>query len=167
MPVTDIPTSVPVRPGGPILTPLGLGCAPLGNLFTAVEETDALAVVDAAWTAGIRYFDTAPLYGIGLSEERLGRALLGRPRHEYVISTKVGRLVRATDRPDPDVFAVDRKTAAVFDFSADGVRRSLEESLERLGLDHVDIAYVHDPDDHQDEALAGAFPRWWRSGTKG
>lgn len=140
------------------ITRLGLGCAPLGNLYDAVDDDAAHAVVDAAWDAGIRYFDVAPLYGSGLAEERLGRALAGRPRDEVVVSTKIGRLLRPEARPPDGIFAVDRGLAPVSDYSADGVRRSLDESLHRLGLDRVDIVLVHDPDDHQEEALAGAFP---------
>jgi D-threo-aldose 1-dehydrogenase len=145
----------------PELGRIGLGCAPLGNLYEEVVEDEATAVVDAAWDAGLRYFDTAPLYGHGLSEQRLGRALAGRPRDDVVISTKVGRLLRPASMQIDTIFAVPDAPGAlepVFDFSADGVRRSLDESLERLGLDRVDIVYVHDPDDHQDDAIAGAFP---------
>jgi len=145
----------------PALGPIGLGCAPLGNLYDVVDDDEAIDVVAAAWDAGIRYFDTAPLYGHGLSERRLGRALADRPRDEVVVSTKVGRLLRPADAPIDTIFAVPDGPGAlepVFDFSADGVRRSLDESLERLGMDHVDVVFVHDPDDHQDEALAEAFP---------
>jgi D-threo-aldose 1-dehydrogenase len=123
---------------------LGLGCAPLGGLYTPVTEEDARATVDAAWDAGIRFFDVAPFYGEGLSERRLGAALADRPRDEYVLSTKVGRLI------------VDGE--AVFDFSRDGVLRSLEESLERLRLDRVDVLLVHDPEDHMEQALREALP---------
>lgn len=145
----------------PPLGRIGFGGAPLGNLFDVVGEDEAMLVVDAAWDAGIRYFDTAPLYGHGLSEQRLGRALATRPRDELVLSTKVGRVLRPADAPIDTIFAVSDAPGApepVFDFSADGVRRSLDESLERLGLDRIDIVYVHDPDDHQDAALTGAFP---------
>jgi len=148
----------PVGRRGIEITRLGLGCAPLGNLYDALDDDAAHAVVDAAWEAGIRYFDVAPLYGSGLAEERLGRALVGRPRDELVVSTKVGRRLRPEAHPPEGIFAVDRALAPVFDYSADGVRRSLDESLHRLGLDRVDIVLVHDPDDHQEEALAGAFP---------
>jgi len=148
----------PLDQPGPELTRLGLGCAPLGNLYTWVTDADAQATVDAAWDAGIRYFDTAPLYGHGLSESRLGRALSMRPRDEYVLSTKVGRRVVAASDADTGIFAVARDRAVAFDFSRDGVVRGLEESLDRLGVDRVDIAFVHDPDDHEGEALDGAFP---------
>jgi D-threo-aldose 1-dehydrogenase len=123
---------------------LGLGCAPLGGLYTPVSEDDARATVDAAWDAGIRFFDVAPLYGEGRSEKRLGAALADRPRDEYVLSTKVGRLITGGE--------------VVFDFSRDGVLRSLEESLERLGLDRVDVLLVHDPEQHMEQALDEALP---------
>lgn len=131
--------------------PLGLGCAQLGNLFRERTEDECHAVLDAAWEAGIRHFDTAPHYGLGLSEERLGRFLATKPRDEFVISTKVGRLLRpnpAWDGTslDDNIFAVPGQLRRIYDYTAPGVRASLEESLVRLGLDRVDIAYLHDPD---------------------
>jgi D-threo-aldose 1-dehydrogenase len=143
------------------VTELAFGGAPIGNLFTAVDDDAAAATVEAAWAGGIRTFDTAPHYGLGLSERRLGDALAYRPRAEYVISTKVGRLLTPANgppEPDPEGFAVDTCSRRVFDFSADGVRRSLECSLARLGLDRVDIALIHDPDDHGEQALREAYP---------
>jgi D-threo-aldose 1-dehydrogenase len=140
---------------------LALGGAPLGNLYEAVAERDALATVDAAWARGVRLFDTAPLYGHGLSEVRLGRALAGRSRDEYVVATKVGRLlvpVGVDDVRAPTIFADVPAVEPVFDFSSDGVRRSVEASLGRLGVDRIDLLHVHDPDDHLDAAEAGAFP---------
>lgn len=136
---------------------LGLGCAPLGNLFTPVTDEDAAATVDAAWDAGVRFFDVAPLYGHGLAERRLGAALQGRPRDEYRVSTKVGRLL-VSGQDDGSMFAGVPPLRPVFDFSYDATLRSLDESLQRLGLDRVDVLLVHDPDDHAEEALAGAFP---------
>jgi D-threo-aldose 1-dehydrogenase len=141
---------------------LGLGCAQLGNLYRAMSDDNAHAIVDEAWTQGIRYFDTAPHYGLGLSERRLGRALAGRPRDEYVLSTKVGRLLAenpayAGER-DGEGFDVPATLVRRLDYSRDGVLRSLESSLDRLGLDRIDIAFVHDCEDHVDEALAGAVP---------
>jgi D-threo-aldose 1-dehydrogenase len=138
---------------------LALGGAPLGNMFEPVAEDDAKATVDAAWARGVRFFDTAPLYGHGLSEIRIGRALAGRPRDEYVLSTKVGRLlVPVGDRqPDPTIFTDVPPVQPEFDFSHDGALRSVEASLERLGVDRIDLLHVHDPDDHLDEAEAGAF----------
>jgi len=140
-----------------------LGCAPIGNLYDTVDEADAAATVDAAWQAGVRFFDTAPLYGHGLSERRLGRALAGRPRDEYVLCSKVGRLLRPTSGKVDSIFALpdDDTTCAlapVFDLSADGILRSIDESLTRLGTDHLDVALLHDPDDYEDQALAEALP---------
>jgi D-threo-aldose 1-dehydrogenase len=142
---------------GLTVTQLGLGCAPIGGLFQPVSDSDARAVVDRAWNQGLRLFDTAPLYGSGLSERRLGDALRDRPRDEFVLSTKVGRLLRAGGNPDP-VYEGAPPLEPVFDFSFDGVLRSLDESLGRLGLDRVDVVHIHDPDDHFDDALAGAYP---------
>jgi D-threo-aldose 1-dehydrogenase len=138
------------------VTRLGLGCAPLAGLFEPVSEADARAVVDRAWDEGVRTFDTAPLYGSGVSERRVGAALRERPRDEFVLSTKVGRLLQAGGAPDP-LFPEADAAAPIFDFSADGTLRSLEQSLERLGLDRVDIALVHDPEAQLDEAIAGSY----------
>jgi D-threo-aldose 1-dehydrogenase len=135
--------------GGIDFTELGFGAAPLGNLFRAISETEAQAVLDAAWAAGVRYFDTAPLYGFGLSETRINHFLRSKPRGDYVLSTKVGRLLSAVPPGQGDgagkwVDVPSRKER--FDYSHDGVLRSLEASLERLGLDRVDLLYVHDLD---------------------
>lgn len=149
---------------------LALGCAPLGNLFEAVSEQDACAAVDRAWDHGVRLFDTAPLYGHGLSERRLGRALRGRPRDEYQVATKVGRLLvplEDGEAPADTIFVEVPPVRPVFDFSADGVLRSVEASLERLGLDRIDVLHVHDPDDHLDEAESGAFPALLRLRDEG
>jgi D-threo-aldose 1-dehydrogenase len=140
---------------------LSLGCAQLGNLYREISDDEARATVDEAWTAGVRYFDTAPHYGLGLSERRLGRALAERPRSHYVISTKVGRAldpVTVVTGLDDDLFIVPATHRRRFDFSRDGIRRSLSESLERLGLDRVDVVYLHDPDDHWNEVLATGYP---------
>ena len=143
------------------LTEISLGCAQLGNLYRAIDDEQARSTVDTAWELGIRYFDTAPHYGLGLSERRLGAALAGRPRGEFVVSTKVGRLLEpvpvVTGRDD-DGFDVPATHRRVWDFSRDGVLRSLESSLDRLGLDRVDIVYLHDPDDHWHDALEDAYP---------
>ncbi|MEU4538574.1 aldo/keto reductase [Streptosporangium sp. NPDC023825] len=141
----------------------GFGTAPIGNLFSEVGEDTARAAVDAAYEAGVRLFDTAPHYGLGLSERRLGAALAERPRDSYALSTKVGRLlVPATGEGpfgrDDQGFDVPADLRRVWDFSRDGVLRSLEESLERLGLDAVDIALIHDPDDHWEQAVSEAYP---------
>jgi D-threo-aldose 1-dehydrogenase len=135
--------------GGIAFTELGFGAAPLGNLFRAVSEAEAQAVLDAAWAAGVRYFDTAPLYGLGLSETRLNHFLRGKPRDGYVLSTKIGRLLEVTAPDQRDGFGKWFDVPARrerFDYSHDGVLRSLEASLERLGLDRVDILYAHDLD---------------------
>lgn len=139
------------------VTRLGLGGAPLGSMFRSVADADARDTIDTAWDLGVRAFDTAPLYGHGLSERRFGAALRDRPRREYVLATKVGRLL-VPGRDDDSIFADAPPLRPVFDFSHDGVLRSLAESLDRLGLDRVDVVHVHDPDDHGPEALAGAFP---------
>jgi D-threo-aldose 1-dehydrogenase len=150
-----------LRAATPPLTELSLGCSQLGNLDHAIDDDTARATVDAAWDEGVRYFDTAPHYGLGLSERRLGAALATRPRADYVLSTKVGRLLdplAAVRGQDTEGFAVAATHRRVWDFSRDGVRRSVEESLQRLGLDRVDIAYLHDPDEHLEQVLAGGYP---------
>jgi D-threo-aldose 1-dehydrogenase len=141
---------------GLTVTRLGLGCAPIGGLYEPVSDADAHAVVERAWEQGLRLFDTAPLYGSGLSERRLGLALQSHPRGELVVSTKVGRRLRADGKPDA-VFEGALPLEPFFDFSYDGVLRSLDESLERLGLDRVDVVHIHDPDDHFEEARTGAY----------
>jgi D-threo-aldose 1-dehydrogenase len=156
----DVPT-VALGRGGLRVSALALGTAPLGNLFAPVAEEDAAATVGAALEAGLTYMDTAPHYGLGLAERRLGRLLAGVPRDRFVVSTKVGRLVRPLapgETADPEGFADSPPARRVWDLSGDGVRRSLEESLERLGLDRVDILLLHDPDDHEREAYEQAFP---------
>jgi len=140
---------------------LGLGTAGLGNLFHEVADEDAQAVVDAAWRGGVRYFDTAPHYGLGLAERRLGSALAGYPRTEYLLSTKVGRLLEpvAGGGLDDEGFVVPAKYRRVWDPSPAGVRRSLAESLERMGTEWIDIAYLHDPDEYDLEGgVAAGMP---------
>lgn len=154
---------------------LGVGTAQFGNLYRATDEGTCRQTVDAAWAGGLRYFDTAPHYGLGLSERRLGAALQPYPRDSYVLSTKVGRLLRPNPAPrgsdlEDGGFDVDDELTRVYDYSAAGVRTSLSESLTRLGLDRVDIVWIHDPDsvDAVDEALTDAAPeleRWQREGT--
>jgi D-threo-aldose 1-dehydrogenase len=140
------------------LTEIGLGAAQFGNLNRATTDEASVEAVDAAWGLGIRYFDTAPHYGIGLSERRLGDALRARPRDEYVLSTKVGRVLvptperAAAGESDGHGFHTPATHRREWDFSRDGVLRSIEESLDRLGLDRLDIAYLHDPDDHWEAA---------------
>ena len=153
----------PVGRTGVQVTEIGFGGAPLGNLYRAIDDETAAAAVQAAWDGGVRYFDTAPHYGLGLSERRLGGVLRAKPRAEYVLSTKVGRLL--VENPDPtgtDLrsggFAVPDDLTRHYDYSRDAVRRSLDASLERLGLDRVDIVYLHDPDDHMDQAVREGVP---------
>jgi D-threo-aldose 1-dehydrogenase len=135
--------------GGLSFTELGFGAAPLGNLYRAISNDEAQATLCRAWDGGIRYFDTAPLYGFGLSETRLGSFLHDKPRDDYVLSSKIGRLLRTATPETRDGigkwFEVPSRTE-VYDYSYDGVMRSLEASLERLGVDRIDILYAHDLD---------------------
>ncbi len=135
----------------PVLPRIGFGAAAL--TYPNVSTAQAEECLQAAWENGMRYFDTAPMYGAGRSETLLGRALSGRPRAEYVLSTKVGRLVRPGDP------GTSRSGAEwIYDYSRDGVLASLDESLRRLGVDRVDIVFIHDPDNHWQEAVDGAWP---------
>jgi len=172
---------VPVGRTGLTVTRLGFGGASIGGLFTAVTDDEAVDTLRHAWDLGIRYFDTAPLYGYGASERRFGAALADRTHDDYVLSTKVGRLVRemAAIPPGADIdrqalggrddayYVVADPVRIVFDYSGDGVRRSIEESLERLRLDRIDIALIHDPDDHWREAIEGAWPALERLRSEG
>ena len=130
------------------VTVMGYGGAPIGNIFRPVGEDEAAAMIDAAWDAGVRYFDTAPMYGHGLSEARLGATLRWRSRDDYVLSTKVGRVLTAKRRQDIDFTPwVDGLPFAMrFDYSYDGAMRSIEDSLQRTGLERFDIAFIHDCD---------------------
>jgi D-threo-aldose 1-dehydrogenase len=149
---------VPLGHTGLSVTRFGLGTAPLAGLFEAVEESKGVAVIEQAWNSGIRSFDTAPLYGHGLAEIRVGKALKNKPRDDFTLATKVGRLLRADVPPEPgQSFRGTPPVNPTFDFSYDGVMRSVEESLERLGLERIDILHIHDPDDHYEEALHGAY----------
>ncbi|WP_079188186.1 aldo/keto reductase [Streptomyces sp. CB02009] len=164
-------TRVPLGRSTAWTTRLAFGAAGIGNLYSTVTDEDADKTLATAWDRGIRSFDTAPHYGLGLSERRLGAFLRDRPRDTYTVSTKVGRLLV----PDPGAtgddlahgFAVPAAHRRVWDFGADGIRRGLEESLERLGLDRVDIVYLHDPDDHADQALREAYPALERLRAEG
>jgi D-threo-aldose 1-dehydrogenase len=145
-------------------TELGFGMAPLGNLYRATSNADAQATLEAAWKAGIRYYDTAPLYGLGLSETRLNTFLKGKKRADYIISTKVGRVLEVCkphERTGIGKFFDTPSRKERFDYSYDGVMRSLEHSLERTGLDTVDILLVHDVDcfTHGSEAARDAHLR--------
>ena len=141
------------------VTVMGLGTAPLGGLFAPVSDADAEATIERAWSLGVRYFDTAPLYGFGLAERRLGRFLRHQKRESFAVSTKVGRLLRPSGAApaEDNHYKGTPLERPQRDYSYDGVMRSVEESLDRLGLDRVDILLVHDPDEHYDEAVAGAF----------
>ncbi|MCS4277110.1 D-threo-aldose 1-dehydrogenase [Mycetocola sp. BIGb0189] len=160
MSLDTLPTRALGR-GGLRAGPFAFGAAQIANLYREVDDASARAAVDAAWDAGVRYFDSAPHYGLGLSERRLGEALASRPRDEYVLSTKVGRLLKpraANGEVDDEGFAVPRAFERVRDYSRDGVLRSIEASLTRLGTDRIDVVFVHDPDEYEAEALASAFP---------
>ena len=127
------------------LPPLGFGCAPIGNLYEAVSDEEAESALNEAFRLGIRYFDTAPFYGYGLSEIRLGRALAGKPHTGFMVSTKVGRRIESTaGEASANGFAVSGHRA-IFDYSRDGVLRSIDSSLARLRLDRIDILLLHDP----------------------
>ncbi len=172
---------VPLGRTGLRVSRLGFGGASIGGLFAPVGEAEAAATLAHAWDIGIRYFDTAPLYGYGLSERRIGAALRDRDRDAFVLSTKVGRLIRpadavsagadvdhqAFDGRDDAFYAATGPVRPVFDYSADGVRRSIEESLERTGLERIDIAFIHDPDDHWQAAIEGAYPALHRLREEG
>jgi D-threo-aldose 1-dehydrogenase len=141
---------------GVVVSSLGIGGAQFGNLGHVTTDEQCAAVVDRAWKAGIRYFDTAPHYGLGLSERRLGELLHDFPRAELTLSTKAGRLLVPTPQnagqPDDGGFAVPATHRRQFDFTRDGILRSIEGSLKRLHVDYLDIAYLHDPDDHWEAA---------------
>jgi D-threo-aldose 1-dehydrogenase len=137
---------------------MGLGTAALGGLFRHVSDDDAQAVVQRALDRGLTYLDTAPQYGHGTAERRVGEVLREVPRTSFVLSTKVGWLIEEAADAQGSIFADAPPSRAVFDFSRDGVLRSLEQSLDRLGLDRVDLVYLHDPDDHKHQALDEAYP---------
>lgn len=150
----------------PIALPtLGYGAANVGNLFRELSDDEAWAVLEAAWDSGIRYFDTAPHYGLGLSERRLGAFLQTKPRDEFFLSTKVGRLLRPNPAhqaggldTDNDFFVPDALRRE-WDFSEAGIRASIADSQERLGLERIDLLYLHDPErNNLDLAIAEAFP---------
>jgi D-threo-aldose 1-dehydrogenase len=150
-----------IRRTGVHLTTLGFGAAPLAGLYRAVDEATARTTINAAWQGGIRYFDTAPHYGLGLSERRLGEALRDRPRDDIVVSSKVGRLLVPRTPPaarDDELFDVPGDLTRRRDYSRGGVLRSLEATLQRTGLDRVDVLYIHDPDEHWREAAEEAVP---------
>ncbi|MEV4349160.1 aldo/keto reductase [Actinoplanes sp. NPDC049596] len=155
------------RVGDTWVTRLGLGLAPIGGLYSPVSEEQAYATVERGWELGIRYFDVAPLYGNGLTETRAGRVLSGKQRSDFVLSTKVGRLLRPGDGEEQGIWAEATDVSPVFDFSAGGVRKSYDESLTRLGLDRADILHLHDPDEHWAEASGQALPELVRMRAEG
>jgi D-threo-aldose 1-dehydrogenase len=166
---------------GVVVTRLGFGTAEIGGLYRAVSDADGAAMVGHAWDLGVRYFDTAPLYGYGNAERRLGAGLRDRPRAGFVVSSKVGRILvdrdavpagadvdRQSEGETDDAFYKDTPPVRViFDYSGDGIRRSIEASLMRLGLDRIDIAYIHDPDDHWQDAIDAAYPALHRLRAEG
>lgn len=164
--MSDLTGELPARHikrRGLALSVLGFGGASIGNLYRATTDDEAAAAVEQAWAGGIRYFDTAPHYGLGLSERRLGAALRDKNRNHFVISTKVGRLLVPNPTPQGNDlhtggFDVPDDLMRQFDYSSDGVLRSIEGSLQRLGLDRIDIVYVHDPENHMDDAVSHALP---------
>jgi len=142
------------------VTELGFGGGPLGGLFTPVDDDAAAGALAAAWESGIRYFDTSPHYGIGVSERRIGGLLRRRPRGEFTLSTKVGRLLVPQDpagRTD-ESFEVPATHRRVWDFSRDGIERSVEDSLARIGVDRIDVLFLHDAEDHFEAALRDGYP---------
>jgi D-threo-aldose 1-dehydrogenase len=138
----------------------GFGGAPIAGLFESVSEQQARECMGQAWSVGQRYFDTAPHYGAGLSEQRVGAFLAQKPSNEWVLSTKVGRLIETASSATPEStgFVDEPGVRRVFDFSRDGIRRSFDASLARLGVDKVDILFLHDPDDHWQQAIDEAWP---------
>ena len=130
------------------ITRLSLGCGPFGDMWAPVPDDQAIATVERAFDVGVRYFDTAPLYGVGKSERRLGLGLRALPRSDVVVSTKVGRVLQDDDGTLPPTF----------EYTPDAVRVSLEGSRARTGLERFDIVHVHDPERHIEAALEGAFP---------
>lgn len=148
--------------GGIETSSLSFGTAGIGNLFKVVTDAEANQALEVSFDGGVRYFDTAPHYGLGLAEQRLGNFLAKKNRSEVIISTKVGRLIRPNPNADGGMddqsFAVSNSIHRVLDYSYDGVMRSIEESLERMKIDSIDIVFVHDPDNHEKEAMEGAFP---------
>ena len=154
------------------VTRVGLGCAPLGGLYGNIPEEQAHEVVSRALSSGINVIDTAPLYGYGSSEVRIGKAVQGRNRNDFVLATKVGRLLvnkedKGVDLSQDRNWGTTSQLRPKFDFSYDGTMRSVEESLKRLQTDRIDILHIHDPDNHYDQALRGAYPALDRLRSQG
>ena len=147
---------------------LSLGTAAFGGLYRSVSETDCTDTLLTAINNGINFIDTAPHYGKGTSEVRIGKAIAGRDRSSFVISTKVGRILVPSDAEIDEFFMdADNSVERKFDFSAKGVRQSLESSLERLGIESVEILFIHDPDAHANEAILEAYPELDRMRSEG
>lgn len=145
--------------GGAVVSKLGLGTAQLGGLFTSVSDDEGQELIDVAMASGIHYFDTAPHYGKGVSESRLGQYLSHYPRSSWVLSSKVGRLlVPVENGKDSDFVDADNSVERLNDYSESGIRRSFEDSLKRMNIDSIDIVYIHDPDDFADDAINHAYP---------
>ena len=160
MSASPIPTRILGRTGVSV-TELGLGTAPLGELFDRVDDGEAASIINAAWDGGVRYFDTSPWYGRGQAEHRVGRALYRKPRNEFVISTKIGRLLRRPVKAGPikDQWIGGLDFETVFDYGYDGVMRSFEDSLQRLGINSIDLLLIHDLDawSHRGQASVDAY----------
>lgn len=145
--------------GGAVVSELGLGTAQLGGLYSSVSDDEGQKLIDAAIDSGIRYFDTAPHYGKGVSERRLGQYLSHYPRSSWVLSSKVGRLLVPSDKEKDSFFLdADNSVERLDDYSESGIRRSFEDSLKRMNIDSIDIVYIHDPDDFPDDAINHAYP---------
>jgi D-threo-aldose 1-dehydrogenase len=165
----SLPTKI-LGKSGLRVTQLGLGCASIGGLYGDIPEEQSQQVVHRALALGLNLFDTAPLYGYGKSEARVGKALTGIPRDSFVLATKVGRLLVSKelgDRSQDDYWGDPPPVRPLFDFSYDGVMRSFEESLKRLNLGRIDILHIHDPDHHYEQALHGAYPALDRLRSQG
>src|SRR5262249_55972616 len=158
----------------------GIGGVPLGNEFSVVTDEDANAILEAAWSAGVRYYDVAPWYGLGLAERRFGYFLHNKKRSDYILSSKVGKLLKASKAAHSrDLFPFSPSPNDVlFDYTGSGIRRSIEDSLKRLGIDSLDIAFVHDispdnkllPTPWEEQfkiAMSGAFPELTRMREEG
>lgn len=153
--------------GGLTISSLGIGTAPLGGLFASVDDAEVASVISAALDSGITYFDTAPFYGNGSSERRIGHTLSTVPRSSFRISSKVGRILVPGASTEPNEYRDLDPFTPVYDYSASAVRASLESSLERLGIDSIDILFIHDPEGHMDQALGEAYPELDRMRSEG
>lgn len=153
--------------GGLSVSRLGLGSAPFGGMFDKLEENDVHQVVNRALERGISYFDTAPLYGHGSSEKRLGAVLTSTRRDRFILSSKVGRILVPGEFTGESIFHNREPNIPVFDYTAGGIRKSVEDSLQRLGLESIDILYIHDPEEHMEQAIHDAYPELHRMREEG